>query len=130
MREISKLYIHCTASNNQSHDDVSVIRSWHLKRKFKDVGYHFFIKKNGTIQLGRPIGIIGSHAKGHNTGSIGICYHGLGGPTPEQEKTLIDLSKMLMEIFDIKPYNVLGHYEVNSTKTCPDIDMDRFRERL
>lgn len=73
MRKINKVILHCSDSDYANHDDIKVIKEWHLARKFNDVGYHYFIRKDGLIQKGRDITIIGAHCKGQNKSSIGIC---------------------------------------------------------
>lgn len=120
-RKISKVFIHCSASDNPAHDDISVMRKWHLERPgFTDVGYHHFIKKDGTIQNGRPIDKVPAAQSGHNTGSIAICLHGLdaGEFTTAQASSLYELCKAINEAYDVTFH---GHCEV-SNKSCPVID--------
>lgn len=128
MRAIDKIVIHCSASDIKEHDNIKVIKEWHLERGWNDVGYHFFIKKNGDIQMGRPIEKSGAHVKGHNSHSIGICYSGLVGPTVLQEETLLALTRNLVAIFNLKRNQIYGHHELDKNKTCPNMDMDKFRE--
>lgn len=54
-RPVSRVFIHCSASDNPDHDSVAVIRNWHLENGWSDIGYHYFIRKDGVIQEGRPI---------------------------------------------------------------------------
>ena len=121
-RVVRKVYVHCSASDNPKHDDISVIKEWHLARGFTDVGYHYFIKRDGSIQIGRPLSVIPSAQKGHNTNTIAICLHGLEEDkfSPEQFYTL----QRLCVLIDAAYYGALtfhGHNEV-STKTCPVFD--------
>lgn len=41
-----------------------------------DVGYHFVIKRDGTVEYGRPITRVGAHVGRNNTGNLGICMAG------------------------------------------------------
>ena len=75
-REIKLLVIHCSATRCNVPFTVEQLRQCHLQRGFKDIGYHFYIRKNGDIKTTRPIERIGAHAKGFNQTSIGICYEG------------------------------------------------------
>lgn len=50
MRKINKILMHCSATKEGVHFDINNIRDWHLKRGFKDVGYHYVILLDGTIQ--------------------------------------------------------------------------------
>ena len=65
-REIDRVFLHCSASSLPAHDDVSVIRSWHLKNGWSDIGYHYFIKFDGMIQVGRNLEQTPAAQKGHN----------------------------------------------------------------
>ena len=53
------------------------MRSWHLDRKWSDVGYHYFIRKSGKLEVGRDIEKTPAAQGGNNTGTIAICLHGL-----------------------------------------------------
>ena len=77
-RDVHSIFVHCSASDVASHDDISVIRRWHVvDNGWSHVGYHFFINKNGDIQEGCALDQIPIAQKGHNNGSIAICVHGL-----------------------------------------------------
>jgi hypothetical protein len=128
MRDITRIIVHCSDSDISAHDDISVIREWHVhERGFNDVGYHFFIKSNGDIQEGRPLELAGAHVHGHNTDSIGICLHGKYIFTPAQFKALRRLVLTLRFEYDIPEENVHGHREFSNYKTCPNFNV---REKL
>ena len=55
MRNIKYIAIHCAATKPSMTVDIERVRGWHLKRGFSDVGYHFYIRQDGRIELGRPI---------------------------------------------------------------------------
>lgn len=58
---------------------VKDIHQWHLNNGWAGIGYHFYVRKDGTIYQGRPIDWIGAHAgssSGYNKISIGICFEG------------------------------------------------------
>ena len=76
MRKINDIIIHCSATKEGVDIDIAEIDKWHKKRGFKKVGYHYFIKIDGTLQVGRQEEEIGAHVQGHNDDSIGICYAG------------------------------------------------------
>lgn len=52
------------------------IHQWHKANGWSGIGYHFVVRKNGTIERGRPESTIGAHASGSNSDSIGICFEG------------------------------------------------------
>lgn len=76
MRNIDLIVIHCSATREGHELSLEQLREMHLARGFSDIGYHFYIRRDGTILNGRPIERIGAHVKGHNKTSIGICYEG------------------------------------------------------
>jgi len=50
---------------------------------------------------------------------------------PRQEKSLISMLHYLMGKYNVSVENVLGHREaVKTSKTCPNLDMDRLRAEL
>lgn len=129
MRPIDSVFVHCSATPDGRDVTVEQIRKMHLKNGWNDIGYHFVIYRDGSILPGRPISQIGAHAKGHNTGSIGICY--IGGMnkentkaadtrTPAQQESLIWLIKELIRTFG--PLKIYGHNQV-SAKSCPCFDV-------
>lgn len=132
MRKVSKVIIHCSATRPTQDIDVETVRGWHVDGNgWKDVGYHFFIKRDGKIQIGRPITQTGAHTKGENTGSIGICYAGgvaEDGKTPEDNRTELQkaslrvLCKALSEVF--KGVTFHGHNEF-SAKACPSFKVSK-----
>lgn len=55
---------------------VQDIHRWHLNNGWAGIGYHFFVRKDGSIYSGRPIDVIGAHTYGANDETIGICFEG------------------------------------------------------
>lgn len=131
MRAINKIIVHCAYTPEGREHDVEDIRRWHVQGNgWADIGYHFVIKLDGTIQKGRPIEKIGAHCKGQNQGSIGVCYIGgmaNDGHTPKDTRTdaqkaaLVELIKSLKVSFG-SHIKVHGHNEF-STKACPCFDV-------
>ena len=56
--------------------DAATVHRWHRQRGWSGIGYHFLVRKNGTVEQGRPENKTGAHASGHNYDSIGICFEG------------------------------------------------------
>jgi len=76
MRKINQIVLHCTATQcNAPYPPASMLRD-HKARGFTTYGYHYYIRRDGTIEALRPIEAPGAHAKGYNSYSIGICYEG------------------------------------------------------
>lgn len=126
MRALDKIIIHCAATKPTWNGGAETIRKWHLDRGWSDIGYHYVIKKDGTVEEGRSMRRIGSHVRGKNTGSIGICwvggYDGVDDRTDAQKKSLIELVKALRH--DYGKLTVHGHNEFSS-KSCPNFDVSK-----
>ena len=126
MRKINLIVIHCADTYARMDIGVKEIREWHLKRGFNDVGYHYVIRRDGTVENGRPLEKAGAHAQGYNSRSVGICYAGGKGDdgrpednrTPEQKAALHKLVKELLKQFP--DAEVCGHRDFPGVnKECP-----------
>lgn len=123
----NKIIIHCSATPVGSSFNAEWIKNIHVNEKgFNDIGYHYVILLDGTVEEGRDEKIIGSHCKGQNENSIGICY--IGGldknlkskdtRTDAQKNVLKELIIHLQIKYNIPNSRVFGHNEF-SNKDCP-----------
>lgn len=124
MRNINWIICHCSDSDVAAHDNIETIRHWHVDENgWSDVGYHYFIRKDGTVEKGRDEDKIGSHVKGHNSSSIGICLSGRKDFTQEQFHSLEILLIDICGRHDLGKQDILGHCDLDGTKTCPNYDL-------
>ena len=56
--------------------DAMSIHKLHLSNGWKGIGYHFYVRKDGSVYEGRPIDTVGAHAGGNNSYSVGVCFEG------------------------------------------------------
>lgn len=133
MRQIHKIIIHCSATKPSMNVDAKTIRKWHvLERGWSDIGYHFVICRDGTVETGRDLKMSGAHVSGQNAFSIGVCL--VGGMaedgsddcnfTASQWKALPDLIETLKQNFP--DATIHGHREFDSSKSCPTFDVQSF----
>ena len=82
-RDITETVVHWTATHIDQDIGVEEIHQWHQQRGYTGIGYHYVIRRDGSIWRGRPINYIGAHAdtNGHNNNSIGVAFVG-GYTTP------------------------------------------------
>lgn len=121
MRKIDLIVVHCSDSDIKSHDNIETIRSWHVNEKgWSDIGYHYFITKDGAVHTGRPLNIAGAHVRGFNSRSIGICLSGRNKFTNEQFKSLERLCRELVSKFNLTKLDILAHHDLDKGKTCPN----------
>lgn len=116
------IVIHHTGSPDMD-ASAEQIHGWHLGNGWAGIGYHYVIRKDGTIERGRPEWAIGSHAYGENSHTIGIH---LSGDFEQAEPTSQQIEKCALLIADIcERYGlpidrntVVGHGELMATD-CP-----------
>lgn len=131
MRLVNKIIVHCADTPKDVYFDIEDIRRWHTQeRGFSDVGYHYVILLDGSIQVGRSLETIGAHCYGHNKASVGVCYIGGKGQdtrTKEQKESLNILLKTLKKIYPIA--TIHGHRDF-SDKDCPSFDATKEYNKL
>lgn len=142
MRQIKQIIVHCTATRpdwwekKTINEQVKEVEKWHVvDRGWKAIGYHYLIGRNGEVVQGRPIEMIGSHAKGQNKDSIGIALFGGFGSdaddlatehfTPLQLAAAYDLIRKLQGQYNIKNERVIGHNRISS-KACPGFRVQKW----
>lgn len=128
MRQITEIIVHCADTPEGRDVRAADIRRWHMtEHGWADIGYHFVVDLDGTIEDGRPIEKIGTHCSGHNANSIGICY--IGGAsrdmkpkdtrTQAQKDALVQLLKDLRKKYPLA--KIYGHCDF-ANKACPSFD--------
>ena len=129
MRTITLIVIHCSAVKPDQLSSAAQINTWHRQRGFHlGIGYHYVIRRDGTIEPGRPEWMIGAHCLNHNRYSIGICYEGgldiRGQPadtrTAEQKATMRRLLDDLLQRYPRAL--VVGHRDLTHDRDCPCFD--------
>lgn len=121
---IEQLVIHCSDTPAGLDTSSEEIRRWHVDGNgWRDIGYHYVIRLDGTLEKGRKDNEQGAHARGHNHNSLGICM--VGGTngatfTAAQWRTLEGLVRTLL--CQHSGARVIGHNQV-SEKQCPSFDV-------
>ena len=128
MKRKSTEFIVIHAADTYSSMDIGLaeIDEWHRERGWKGCGYHYVIRRDGTVETGRDRDARGAHVKGFNHNSIGICMVGGrandNGPednfTNEQLDALAALLYQLINMY--QDAKVVGHRNFPGvTKACP-----------
>ena len=128
-RKIDKIIIHCADTKTSQSFDISEVDLWHRKQGWDKVGYHYYIRLDGTLQIGRELNEVGAHCKGQNSKSIGVCFE--GGKNPDGSKWSSPDNAQLLTYDSLKAYldsifkdlQVFGHYEF-SDKSRPNFDVN------
>ena len=128
MREINRIIIHCAWTPQEMDIGAAEIRRWHIEgNKWRDIGYHYVIRRDGTVEDGRPIEQIGAHVAHNNHDSIGICL--IGGKRGRDtdfnftRHQLRGLENLVLRLLDRFPRaSVTGHRDW-AQKECPGFDV-------
>lgn len=131
MRKITHIVIHCSATPEGKDFDAADIDSWHKAKGWAGIGYHYVVKLDGTVELGRPIEKPGAHVEGYNANSIGIVYIGgvaKDGKTPKDTRTPAQKEALRFLVAKSRAAfpgaKVLGHRDFPGVaKACPSFDV-------
>lgn len=129
-RPITEIINHCTATPEGKDYTVADIRAWHKARGWSDIGYHYVVYRDGRVMLGRPVGQVGAHVEGHNTGTIGISYVGglsANGKTAKDTRTAAQRASLLWLNQALADKHrgvrkISGHNQY-AAKACPSFDV-------
>ena len=72
-RSTTRIILHHAAASKCT---AQQIHSWHLANGWVGIGYHFLVRKDGSVYRGRPEDTVGAHAGNNNYDSICICVEG------------------------------------------------------
>ena len=94
-REVRLLIIHCSATRYDRDFPVEALRASHKARGFADIGYHFYITRDGYLHRCRPV---------------------------NQKCSLLDLLRQLRR--DYPEAKIVGHCQLSPyiRKACPCFD--------
>lgn len=132
MRVINDIIIHCSDTKPSVDIGAKEIKQWHttpppLGNGWKDIGYHYVIRLDGTIEKGRIVSRAGAHCYGHNAHSIGICYVGgrlqsgdTGDTRTKAQKAA--LTKLIYNLVQMYRCDIHSHHDYNKSKPCPCFD--------
>ena len=136
MRAIKKIIVHCADTPEGRDDRAADIKRWHTEeRGSSDIGYHYVVDLDGTIEPGRPVEKAGAHCTGHNADSIGVCYIGGCDKKMQPKDTRTDAQKaslLLLLKYLVAKYpgvTIYGHRDF-ANKSCPSFDAKKEYEEL
>lgn len=136
------IVVHCSGDDPRSSIGVKELRRRQMQQGAADVGYHYIIRRDGTIEKGRPAQYAGNHAPGYDKHSLAICM--IGGRkarstkaqnnfTPEQFESLWELACELLTWHPDAEF--VGHRDLPGQAViagaCPSFDViGWFAERI
>lgn len=129
-KKTDAIVVHCSATSPKQDIGAAEIERWHRQRSFLAIGYHYVIRRDGTVEKGRPEDTVGSHVQGHNSTTVGVCM--VGGIdskgksqdnfTPDQYASLQNLLRELKGRYPTA--EIKGHRDFPGVaKDCPCFDV-------
>lgn len=137
-RKTDTIVIHCADTTASMDIGAAEIRKWHVhERGWKDIGYHFVIRRNGSIEAGRPIWALPAAVMGDNHHIIAIVMVGgcavIRGKKRQQDNFTPEqwtaLKSCMAGVFHKYPQiaAVKGHRQyqeaIDQGKYCPSFDV-------
>jgi N-acetylmuramoyl-L-alanine amidase len=143
-REVTEMVVHWTETYSNSNIGAEEINKTQLALGLDGIGYHYVIRRDGSVQRGRPVNNQGQHAdiNGHNERSIGVVFVGginapTGTPNPLEYKSVNSLTRSQFTSFQeiCKAFyrvfpggQILGHNDLDPLEDDPGFDVRDFCE--
>lgn len=122
MRNITRIFVHCTASYQSTTTEATLIDEF--KRKgWKNPGYHYVVKPDGSVFNMLDESKIANGVKGYNSNSIHVSYiggidkthpKGIDNRTDAQKAALIKLLTKLKRKYPNA--KIMGHRDISPDK--------------
>ena len=139
MRKIVMIVVHCSATRCNQAYTVQQLYHDHVEvNHWRFIGYHYYIRRSGKVEVTRPLSSMGAHARGHNAYSVGICYEGgldeqghYADTRTEEQK--LAMAKLIYQLGQEFPTirTVLGHCDLPGVqKACPCFDATSLQKHL
>jgi N-acetyl-anhydromuramyl-L-alanine amidase AmpD len=119
MREITRIFVHCTATSQATTTEES-LRSEFKRKGWKAPGYHYVVKTDGNIIRMLPEDKVANGVKGYNSTALHVAWiggidrqhpNGIDNRTEAQRVALYDLvAKLKMRH---PKAEILGHRDIS-----------------
>lgn len=136
MRTINELIVHCADTPAGMDIGADEIRRWHTDPEpagngWSDIGYHYVIRRNGEVEVGRAVEIVGAHCRGSNFNSLGVCLVGGRGETggADFNFTRAQMDSLETLYADLQDWfagiKITGHRD-HAGKPCPSFNVTEY----
>jgi len=141
-REVSEMVVHWTETYTNKNIGSEEIEEYHKNLGMNQIGYHLIIRRDGSIQRGRPLGEEGEHTVGRNKYTIGVVFVGglncsSGTLNPENFVSAKSLTRSQLNSFDyicsafykkIPNGQIVGHKDIDPIEKDPGFDVISYVE--
>jgi len=146
---VHTIVVHCSATGPDRDIGRDEIDLWHRQRGWWGIGYHHVVRRDGTVEPGRPLHVQGAHVRGNNYDTWGICMVGGVGEDGQPEDNFTDAQYQSLRLmiggyrgYAGKKIKCLGHRDFSPdlngdgqitkeewTKACPCFEIaDKLKE--
>lgn len=137
-KRTTHLVVHCSATPAAMDIGAEEIREWHVEdNHWLDIGYHFVIRRDGSVELGRPLHAIGAGVNGANASTVHVCLVGGVSKTMRPEDNFNDIQKDTLKVLlqnlleEFPEADICGHRDFpNVKKACPSFDVRAWCEQV
>lgn len=141
-REVTELIVHWTETNINQDIGAGELQEFYAEQG-QGVPYHYFIRRDGSLQRGRPINEIGPELpNNHHQYAIQIAFvGGINAPADEPEimrylsrESLTSAQMNTFRLFMEKSYaawpglQALGHNEIDQNQVDPGFNVTEYAE--
>lgn len=138
-REVTEVIVHSTDTYTNANLIAEQIDESQRLLGHDGIGYHYIIRRDGSLQRGRPVDLEGDHASvnNHNTRSIALAF--VGGINVPTTDSLVEefssassltraqyntFNKFLKVLYLNYPgMQVLGHNDIDENESDPGFDV-------
>lgn len=141
-REVTELVVHWTETPTNKNIGSEELNDLHISFGLDGLGYHYVIRRDGTLQRGRPVNIVGQHAptNNHDQRSIGIVFVGginapSGTPNLDSFISAQSLTRSQLNTFDhicrafyavFPGGQIVGHSEIDEDEFDPGFSVTEY----
>jgi len=139
-REVTEVIVHCSDTYTNTNIGSEELNNISQGLGEEGIPYHYVIRRDGSLQRGRPVSNIGLHTNSHNRYTIGICFVGginapSGTPNATAYRSSESLTRSQMATFYefCKAFymyypggQILGHNDVEIDKYDPGFDVKEY----
>lgn len=139
MRRVTEIVWHYSATYEDADIGVKEIDLMHRARGFNGIGYHYVVRLDGTVEVGRAVERVGAHVLNQNSDKIGCVHvgglrHGFGtdkGFDTRNSAQIASQIKLTRELIARFPtiVKVKGHKDYMATQ-CPAYDVAAWWESV
>ena len=145
-RDVTEVVTHWSETHTNKNIGSEEINKYHLDLGLDGIGYHYVIRRDGSLQRGRPVNTQGQHApvNSHDLRSIGIVFVGginvpSGTPNSENFLSVQSLTRSQLNTFDhfcrsfyavFPGGQIIGHNDIDEDEIDPGFEVINYVENI